>query len=184
MCFNRRGNNTTYHLSIVSGAISKHFPVPDDPSLTLLVQYVHSLGITHRDLKPEVSVIHCAHTELWLWVVSHRTFYLPKAIRLTLKLRILDLRRPSTAKQCWRCALVFDNFQSDRTWSLVQTMCGTPAYLAPEIVMQTNMQGYDNLVDSWSVGAIVFSMCVFNDEPCQFELITVFTLGSRMQVLS
>ncbi|KAJ3810865.1 CAMK/RAD53 protein kinase [Lentinula aff. lateritia] len=42
--------------------------------------------------------------------------------------------------------------------TMLKTMCGTPAYLAPEIVMQTNMQGYDNLVDSWSVGAIVFSM--------------------------
>ncbi|KAJ3886995.1 CAMK/RAD53 protein kinase [Lentinula edodes] len=42
--------------------------------------------------------------------------------------------------------------------TMLKTMCGTPAYLAPEIVTQTNMQGYDNLVDSWSVGAIVFSM--------------------------
>ena len=37
-------------------------------------------------------------------------------------------------------------------------MCGTPCYLAPEVVGQANNQGYDNLVDSWSVGVIVFSM--------------------------
>ncbi|KAJ3802182.1 CAMK/RAD53 protein kinase [Lentinula aff. detonsa] len=42
--------------------------------------------------------------------------------------------------------------------TMLKTMCGTPAYLAPEIVTQTNRQGYDNLVDSWSVGVIVFSM--------------------------
>ncbi|KAJ3713129.1 kinase-like domain-containing protein [Lentinula raphanica] len=42
--------------------------------------------------------------------------------------------------------------------TMLKTMCGTPAYLAPEIVMQTKNQGYDFLVDSWSVGVILFSM--------------------------
>lgn len=37
-------------------------------------------------------------------------------------------------------------------------MCGTPSYLAPEVVEQNGRDGYDNLVDSWSVGVIVFSM--------------------------
>lgn len=49
-----------------------------------------------------------------------------------------------------------------------QTMCGTPSYLAPEVVLQQNlggegervMSGYDHLVDSWSVGVIVYCMCV------------------------
>jgi serine/threonine protein kinase len=38
-------------------------------------------------------------------------------------------------------------------------MCGTPNYLAPEVVMEgVRGRGYDHLVDSWSVGVIVFSM--------------------------
>ena len=37
-------------------------------------------------------------------------------------------------------------------------MCATPSYLAPEVVEQDNQEGYNNLVDSWSVGVIVLSM--------------------------
>lgn len=37
-------------------------------------------------------------------------------------------------------------------------MCGTPTYLAPEVVNQRAGGGYTNRVDSWSVGVIVFSM--------------------------
>lgn len=49
-------------------------------------------------------------------------------------------------------------------------MCGTPSYLAPEVVYQQPHEGYDNLVDSWSVGVIIFSMYVFPERSVCFRL--------------
>ncbi|KAJ7879535.1 kinase-like domain-containing protein [Mycena olivaceomarginata] len=42
--------------------------------------------------------------------------------------------------------------------TMLKAMCGTPSYLAPEVVTQQNSSGYDSLVNSWSVGVIMFSM--------------------------
>ncbi|TYJ58676.1 hypothetical protein B9479_000512 [Cryptococcus floricola] len=41
--------------------------------------------------------------------------------------------------------------------TMLTSMVGTPVYVAPEVMMQ-NEQGYENVVDSWSIGIIVYSM--------------------------
>lgn len=41
--------------------------------------------------------------------------------------------------------------------TMLKSMVGTPQYLAPEVVMQTKQKpGYESVVDSWSVGIIVY----------------------------
>lgn len=43
--------------------------------------------------------------------------------------------------------------------TMLVSMVGTPQYLAPEVVMQDKQRpGYENVVDSWSIGTIVYSM--------------------------
>lgn len=40
--------------------------------------------------------------------------------------------------------------------SLMRTLCGTPTYLAPEVLISLGTAGYNRAVDCWSLGVILF----------------------------
>ncbi|BGP47316.1 hypothetical protein JCM10450v2_003168 [Rhodotorula kratochvilovae] len=49
--------------------------------------------------------------------------------------------------------------------TMLKTMCGTPTYLAPEVILNpTPLAGYGSLVDAWSIGVVLYS-CLTNQTP-------------------
>ena len=131
----------------------------------LAINELHRLGVIHRDLKPENFLIDTSgHLKLTDFGLSKGQISQAKIESLRNKLEALKDSRlihySSLEKRTFYQKLRMHNQDHTRAFSLV----GSPDYMAPEILMQSHhaarssayAEGYDYLVDYWSLGCILF----------------------------
>uniref|UniRef100_A0A0L8GLE7 Protein kinase domain-containing protein n=3 Tax=Octopus bimaculoides TaxID=37653 RepID=A0A0L8GLE7_OCTBM len=92
-------------------------------------------GIVHRDLKPQ-NILLCQGSK-------------PNPQPSEMKLKIADFG--------------FARFLQDGV--MAATLCGSPMYMAPEVIMSLQ---YDAKADLWSIGTIVFQ-CLTGKAPFQAQ---------------
>ncbi|CUG06578.1 protein kinase, putative [Bodo saltans] len=128
-------------------------PFTEDDAKDLFVQlleamlYMHDKDVVHRDLKPENILVHIDPTYQFHKTTDHqRNARNIPVNKVTLKVTDFGL-----AKFC-------------KEQDVMTTMCGTPTYLAPEVLFadttskEKKAQGYSWSVDVWSLGVILYVM--------------------------
>ncbi|KAJ1794732.1 hypothetical protein LPJ67_000531 [Coemansia sp. RSA 1938] len=114
------------------------------------VRYLHSNGITHRDIKLD---------NILIKGISNGTISLVKIADFGLARAVGD-------------------------GDMMRTICGTPSYLAPEIVCRgSSSTSYSKSVDIWALGVVLYALHI-NSFPFPKMLLTGGPGGSSLEMYS
>ncbi|AGF85177.1 kinase [Moumouvirus goulette] len=109
--------------------------------LASALEYIVNLGFIHRDIKPMNVLLTNPKENIWDG----------KCYNFNRKL-IVKLADFGLAREFSKCGD-----------ELMKSICGSPAYMAPEILLEPNA-GYDSKIDIWSFGIIMYQL-LFGKHP-------------------
>ena len=142
--------------------------------LVLAVESVHKMHYIHRDLKPDNILIdskgHIKLSDFGLCAkfrISHLELTKSMAQSLSSISSLSEINHRSSEKSLKKEEVGKRRRKHLRKRKLLYSTVGTPDYIAPEIFQG---KGYNETVDCWSIGIILYEMVVgyppfFSDEP-------------------
>jgi microtubule-associated serine/threonine kinase len=117
-------------------------PLPSDMArlyfaeMVLAVEYLHSFGVVHRDLKPD---------NLLITALGH------------IKLTDFGLSKMGLMSLTTHLYEGFVDINNEARQFSDKQIFGTPEYIAPEVILR---QGYGKTIDYWSMGIILYEFLV------------------------
>lgn len=110
--------------------------------------FLHSRGIIYRDLKPENIILDSRGYAKLVWTHSSSFNIDEMYLSDVSQRKCHDFDSPFTQVDFGFAKKVG---LGKKTW----TFCGTPEYVAPEIILN---KGHDSSADCWSLGILVFEL--------------------------
>ncbi|OMJ76685.1 hypothetical protein SteCoe_23881 [Stentor coeruleus] len=129
--------------------------------IVLAIESAHVLNYIHRDLKPDNVILDSTgHVKLSDFGLCKFAEIIPNSIKLRRSQEDPSLPQPSLvtiSSDLNKLLKQTDRHSYKRNRELAFSTVGTPDYIAPEIFSQ---QGYNETVDWWSLGVILFEMLI------------------------
>jgi serine/threonine kinase 38 len=127
--------------------------------IVMAIESAHKLNYIHRDLKPDNVLLDVnGHIKLSDFGLCKFAEIVPNSIKLRRSQDDPNLPQPSLVTISSENFLKpTDKLSYKRNRELAFSTVGTPDYIAPEVFSQ---QGYDETVDWWSLGVILFEMLI------------------------